>query len=346
MKRAATLVALLFPCLHVFAASESSDAIINLLNSRFAGSSSAYVKAASIVARDARRGAPLQQFLLAILARDPSAPACARLTDAERLAYFEATRPRIRALAERKDNALAWYLLYLENGDTNHLVRAAAKGNVQALNALGTQRLVQVLEHPSGDDAADRAVFESCLAAFERAAATDDANAINSVGICRQSGYGCDVDEQAAFDCFKRAAELEHPEAINNLARFYREGIVVEKDLAAALKLFRESAMMGSQSGMLNYALALLRGEGTPVDAVRAVELLERIASHGDIAAMAQLAGVYASGAPGVEPDSNKAAVWTMRTRASSGDANALRWLKGVGQALPVHDDAKSGGER
>ena len=71
------------------ASSESSDAILRLLNSRSAGSPLRYAQAASVVAADAKRGLPLQQFVLAIIAGDPDAPSAARIPDEQRKAFLD-----------------------------------------------------------------------------------------------------------------------------------------------------------------------------------------------------------------------------------------------------------------
>ena len=180
------------------ASSESSDAILRLLNSRSAGSPLRYAQAASVVAADAKRGLPLQQFVLAIIAGDPDATSAARIPDEQRKAFLEGSRPKIKALAEEKGNAFARYLLYLESGDVDQLERAAAGGNVQALNSLGTKRLTAALERP--DEPGSRAAMEQAFGFFRRAAATGDANAFNNVGICLMNGYGCERDEAGALE--------------------------------------------------------------------------------------------------------------------------------------------------
>lgn len=319
------------------ASSESSDAILRLLNSRSAGSPLRYAQAASVVAADAKRGLPLQQFVLAIIAGDPDAPSAARIPDEQRKAFLEGSRPKIKALAEEKGNAFAWYLLYLETGDVDQLERAAAGGNVQALNSLGTKRLTSALERP--DEPGSRAAMEQAFGFFRRAAATGDANAVNNVGICLMNGYGCERDEAGALECFRKAGESGHPEAVNNEGRFHREGIVVEKSFEAAFNCFRRSAAQGNTWGQLNYALALMRGEGAPRDVNRARELLVCIAMKGVPQAMDVLADLYERGDDGVEADAMESAVWTVRARAARGDENAAKWLDANGKRL-----GKSGG--
>ena len=315
-----------------WAAGGGTDAIVRLLNSRSSGSPQRYAAAAAAVAEEAAGGAPLQQFLIAVISRDRDAPRAAKLTEEVRSRYLENSKDRIAALAKEKNNALAWYLLALEANDRDMLERAASLGNVQALNALGTMKLMQVIDRGTGS-AEDEAAMKEGFECFSRAAESGDANALNSLGLCRQNGYGCEKDEARAFECFKKAAAMKHPEATNNLGRFYREGIVVEKDLAEAARCFEKSASMGELWGQLNYATALMFGEGLPKNERRAVELLESIAKRGNAEAMDFLSKCYSQGLGGLEPDPGKAAVWMVRARAARGDANAVKWLKVNGES-------------
>ncbi|MCR5414674.1 MAG: sel1 repeat family protein [Kiritimatiellae bacterium] len=324
-------------CATLFAASafgaDGEEPVLDVLNLRTGGSPVRYARAVKRVADDARKGRLLQRYIAAILADDPSVPEDARISEAERIEWLEKTRERMVYLAEKKNNPLAWYLLYLETGDIEKLDRAVAGGNVQAMNARGTALVSRVLAHP-GDPEADRKDLETAFSLFSKASKSDDANAFNNLGLCYMNGYGCRKDEEKALEAFRTAAEQGHAEAVNNEGRFYREGIVVEKDLEEALRCFRRSASAGNEWGQLNYALAILRGEGTKPDGARAAEILDCLARKGRLEAMDVLAGVYRDGAPGIEPDSAEAAVWMMRARAARGDANAVKWLESSGKAI------------
>ena len=121
-----------FAALAAFAVPEAESgpgAIIRLLNSRAAGSPRTFVQAAEVVARDAAKGHPLQQYVIALLQGDPLMPESARLFPATRERYLRSARDRIRALAEQKGNSLAWYLLSLDGNDESMLKKAADGGN-------------------------------------------------------------------------------------------------------------------------------------------------------------------------------------------------------------------------
>ncbi len=315
---------------------EDSDAaaIAALLNSRSSGSPQRYAAAAARVAQGAAEGKVLQQFLIAVVSLDPDAPRAAQLTEETRSRYLGNSRPKIAELAKEKNNPLAWYLLSLEANDMEMLRRAADLGNVQAMNALATIRLMDVIDRGVTGGEAEESVMRECFALYSRAAAHGDANALNSLGLCCQNGYGCVQDDAKAFEYFKKAAEKNHPEAYNNLGRFYREGIVVEKDPAAAVRCFEKSAGMGEQWGQLNFATALMTGEGIGKNERRAIELFESIAKKGNADAMEFLSRCYSKGLGGLEPDAHLAAVWLVRARAARGDKNAVKWLEVNGETV------------
>lgn len=349
---------------------KSSNAIARLLNSRASGSPKGYAEAAEIVAKDAKAGRPLQQFVIALVSGEANAPEAARLSKELRKEYLDQSRDKIKALAENKGNALAWYLLSLENNDLQMLKRAADGGNVQALNAFGTITLTQALGNP-GVAAEDREkIVRKSFQYFKRAADQDDPNGLYNLGMCYLNAYGVDRDRDKAFTCFRTAAEAGHPEAINNIGGFYRDGVVVERDLVIATRWFRKSAEMGNDYGQLNYALALQRGEGVEKDLVKAVEIFRGSAEQGnaeamnaygmclffgegvekDLAAavawykraaalgfplaMDNLATCCSLGVGGMEKSERAATVWKVRGRAARGDSNAMVWLQKNGESV------------
>ncbi len=357
---AAALAAMAFAGL---ADDKSSAAIIRLLNSRAAGSPKEYVEAAKIVSADAAAGRPLQQFLMGVITTDRGLPDDLRISDEERKQYLARSRDKIRLLAEKKNNALAWYLLSVEKNDLGNLKLAVNGGNVQALNAWGTIKLTEALRSTTVDTNKLESVLVDCFNCFKKAADMGDANGLYNLGMCHLRGYGCLPDKHLAFKCFRASAEKGHPEAINNMGGFYRDGIVVRRDLVMATKFFERSAKLGNDYGLLNYALALQRGEGVEKDAERAVEYFKdaaergnaeamnaygmcfhvgngvekdhttavrwfsAAASHGFPPAMENLSSCYELGL-GVRRDTDAATVWKVRAMAARGDRNAAEWLR------------------
>ena len=350
-------------------ADDSSSAIIRLLNSRASGSHKTFAAAAETVARDAAEGRPLQQYVVALVADDPAFPPSAKPSEEVRKKYLDGARGKITALAERRNNPLAWYLLSLEKNDLKMLERAAEGGNVQALNAWGTITLTEALGNPGiGTNDIGR-ILKKSVDCFGKAAAKKDPNGLYNLGMCYLRGYGVERSENMAFDCFRTSAEAGHPEAINNIGGFFRDGIVVRKNVATATRWFRKSAELGNAYGELNYALALQRGEGVDKDEKLAAEMLSssarrgnpeamnayamclysgagvekdqasavqwyrRSASYGFPPAMDNLGSCYERGA-GVAKDPVLSTVWKVRARAARGDRNAAAWLSQNGHSL------------
>lgn len=353
----------------LFADSEkSANALLRLLNSRAAGSPRAYEEAAKIVREDAERGGVIQRFVLAVVSRDEDAPAAARLGDARREEYLSSSRDKLLKLAKESDNALAWYVLSMENNDMTMLEQAAAGGNVQALNAFGTIRLTAAFKDATLSTNALERIQKRAYKCFKWASDQGDANGLYNLGMCLMNGYGCRRDVKMAFDCFRVAAEQSHPEAINNIGGFFRDGVVVRKNPELSVVWFKKSCELGNEFGMLNYALALLSGEGVEKNQPGAVKLLrylaekrdnpegmnlygvcfmrgtgvakdektafswfEKSAAGGLARAMDNLSICYERGI-GVEEDAAKAMFWKMRARASAGDRAAAEWLESNGQ--------------
>lgn len=339
------------------------DALVKLLNSRSCQSPKAYAVAAEQVREAAEKGGLLQRYVIAIVSEDENAPAAVKLSPERRRVWLDASRDKIRQLAEQKDNALAWYLLSLERNDVTALRRAAQGDNVQALNAWGTILVSEALSTSVTNAAKAESALKEGYLSFSRAAGKKDANGMYNLGMCHLQGYGCKPDAARAFEWFCVAAENGHPEAINNIGGFYRDGIVVMTNAEMSVRWFKKSAELGNPYGQLNYALALQRGDGVEKDEKAAAELLKssaeqdcaeamaaygmcfhagrgvkqdaeeafkwfkRSAEAGFPPAMDNLAICYERGT-GTQKDVLKSALWKMRSRAAMGDPDARAWAE------------------
>jgi len=345
------MFALVFAPFAFAASMGQSESMVRLLNSSASQGPKLFEAAAERVSSDAKIGLPLQRFMMAV---HPDLPEKYRLDEETRKKYLESSRPKIRQLAEQRDNPLAWYLLALETDDVEMLERAANGGNIQALNAWGTFLL-------------GKGELEKAFKCFKSAAAKKDPNGLFNLGMCYMQGVAGEPNEKLAFECFRTAAEMGHPEAINNIGGCYRDGIVLEKSAEMSVQWFAKSAELGDMYGQLNYALALQRGEGVPADEVKAAELLKasaiqgcpeamnvygmcffagrgvardpmlavawfrRSAAEGFPPAMENLAECYDRGV-GVEKNAMTSTVWKMRSRAAQGDKAAAEWLETISQ--------------
>ena len=223
----------------LFGAMSSSDAVVRLLNAPTSCGAKVYAEARAVVARDAKAGKPLQQFVYGVT------------TDDRELAkrYLDASRGKIRELAERKGNPLAWYLLSLEKNDFACLQKAADGGNVQALNALGSIAVSEAFDRTGADTNRLERILKRSFDCFRRAAKQRDPNGFVNLGTCYLRGFGCPPDWDMAVRCYRAAAELGHPEAMDNLSAAYQFGHGVRKD--AGLSLYwamRARALRGDEA--------------------------------------------------------------------------------------------------
>ena len=341
---------------------DPSNAILRLLNSKASGSMRGYAEAAAEVAEEARKGRTVYEFVIAVISRDPDAPAAAKLDQETRETYLARSRAPIQKLANANNNAMALYLLSLDAGDTNLLRRAADAGNVQAENAWGSYIFSQAMIHARTTNELEE-VMGQAFGYFKRAAGEGDANGLYNMGMCHWRGLGVPKNESSAFNCFRAAAEKGHPEAINNIGAFFRDGIVVEKDDVLATKWFAKSASYENAFGQFNYALALRRAEGCPQDMAAAAALLKKASDAGCVEAinvygvalwkgegtdpdpktafklfmkaagtgyppaMENVSTCYEKGV-GVKADERLALEWKIRSKAAQGDRNAQAWLQ------------------
>ena len=202
------------------AAMSSSEAVATVLNSRNACGAKKFAEAKEIVEREAREGKPLQQFVVGVTTDDPEL----------KRHCLDASRDKIRMLAEKKDNPLAWYLLSMEKNDFKLLQKAAKGGNVQALNALGTIATQEAFARGTVSSNALERILKRSYDCFRQAAAQRDPNGFINLGTCYLRGFGCKQDMALAFACFKAAAEAGHPEGMDNMSACYQFGHGIEKN--------------------------------------------------------------------------------------------------------------------
>ena len=225
--------------LFLFAAMSSSDAIVRVLNAPTSCGKRVYEEAREIVERDAADGKPLQQFVVGVT------------TDDKKLAakYLDASRDKIRAMAERSNNPLAWYLLSMEKNDFVALQKAADGGNVQALNALGSIAISEAVARQTSDTNRTERILKRSYQYFCRAARQRDPNGFVNLGTCYLRGFGCKPDLDMAFRCFKAAAEMGHPEAMDNMSAAYQFGHGVPKSETKSLYwAMRARALRGDKA--------------------------------------------------------------------------------------------------
>lgn len=209
----------------MLAAMSSSEAIVHLLNSPTSCGRDVYAEAREVVARDAKDGKPLQQFVVGVTTDDKALAEKCLLS----------SRAKIREMAESNGNPMAWYLLSVERNDVGCLQKAADGGNVQALNAIGSLIVSEATSRRNCDTNEQHASLRRAFRCFQKAVRQKDANGFVNLGTCFLRGLGCRRDMEAAVRCFEAAAAMGHPEAMDNLSAAYQFGHGVDADAEKSL---------------------------------------------------------------------------------------------------------------
>lgn len=255
----------------------SQELIEEFLSARFTENPVRYERAAKAMIAEAAEGRALHQFLLAAVSDEPTYPASQRISAELVAEYLKANRRRISAIADQKENPLALYILFLENGNSDYLKRAAEGDCVYALNELGMRMMDDARRRNFA--ASTSGILRKSFWYFSRAAEKNDAAGYYNRGICYMNGYGCKASNAEAFSDFSRAAELNHPGAKNILGEMYRDGVSVDKSSQTAEEYFAASAKTGNPYGCYNYAMMILSSNAVNKEASKAVKILERAAS-------------------------------------------------------------------
>lgn len=219
----------------------SADAVAVVLNSRNATDKRTFEAATELLERDAKDGKALQQFVVGIMTKD---------RDLSKR-YLDASRGKIRTLAEKKNNALAWYLLSMESNDIELLKKAVAGENVQALNAFGTIS-IQEAKSRAGTSSNDlQRIMREGYDCFRKAAMRQppDPNGCVNLGMCHLNGFGCEQDAKKGFELLLSAAEAGHLDGMDSVADCYRHGRgVARNDELALLWEMRARAARGDEA--------------------------------------------------------------------------------------------------
>lgn len=266
------------------------EVLEEFLDARSAESPIRYARAAKGVASLAAEGKSLHQYVLAVTSKEADFPVSVEISQKDLENYLLKNRRKIAQLAQKDDNALAYYLLSLDKKDKNLLRKAAKGGNVYALNELGAMIVAEVNSRRHSVLSANKKFYES-FEYFSRAADKRDPSALYNLGVCYLNGYGCTKDAAKAIETLTRAADMNHPRAMNALGELYRDGVDVEKDIAKALSFFADSAKSGNSYGQYSYAMALFEDGGTSgTNAATAVSLLRMSANQRNLKAMNEYA--------------------------------------------------------
>lgn len=195
------------------------------------------------------------------------------------------------------------------------LARRAAKGDVEAQDALGTLHL------STCQDKNDPAKGISLLT---QAALQGNSHAQQRLGEAYQHGTAVAKNEATAIAWFEKSAAQGNPKARNNLGIFYMSGKLVAKDPATAARLFQAAAEQGLAEAAFNLATMYDQGFGVAQDYRSARKWYQQAAEGKDADAEYRLGMLLEQGLGG-EKDQEAALHWMQRAAANGSEEAQLK---------------------
>ncbi len=161
-----------------------------------------------------------------------------------------------------------------EQKAVDYLTKASEQDHTAA-----QRNLAIALENQSSTDK------NKIISLYEKAAAKDDAYALNNLAVCYLLGDGIRQNVKQAVKHFEKAVKLGDDYAMVNLADCYAIGNGVTKNDKKAFELYKQAAEKNNVDGIRNMADCLLNGIGTKQDFKLAMEMYKKAADFGDIKA-------------------------------------------------------------
>ena len=244
--------------------------------------------------------------------------------------------------------AFDWYSKAAEQGiadaqtkadsllDTVLLLKAAAKGNAEAMLELGI-RFEQGKKIPKD--------LKESLKWYRKAAESGDAEAQFKLAQKYINGLGVSKDETEAVKWYRKAAEQDNAEAQFQLGKSYENGIGIKQDYSEAFQWYSkaaeqghadaqskadflrdvvrllEKAGRGDAEAMFKLSICFENGESIAKDLSEALHWIRKAAEQGHLQAQYKLALDYENGT-GVRADFSEAAKW-YRKAAEQGHVEA-----------------------
>ncbi|MEM7318765.1 MAG: SEL1-like repeat protein [Pseudomonadota bacterium] len=200
--------------------------------------------------------------------------------------------------------------------------RAVAECTAALRDYPGTPRFLFQLGR--AHDRAER--YGEARDAYNQAAESDYAIAMNSLAYLYAHGEGVAKDKATAAYWYERAAQNEHVPAMMNIAQALADGDGVDQNHERALYWFTYAANFGNAAAMNRVGHYHWNGYGTPRDMQEARVWLERAASRGHATASFNLAVFYDEDAHSGRRDPERSAQYLLQA-VSGGSKAALRAL-------------------
>lgn len=147
----------------------------------------------------------------------------------------------------------------------------------------------------------------------KKSADQDYPNALYSLGVCYQFGYGVEEDKKEAFRFYERAAEKGgYSYAYYQLASMFASGLGVERNSEKAFENYLKAAELGKKEAFFTVALAYQIGDGVKKDFKQAYQWYKKAADGGDTNAMNNIGAMYDNG-QGFAKNDREAFKWYLK---------------------------------
>ena len=175
----------------------------------------------------------------------------------------------------------------------------AKKGNAEAIYKIG-----RMFEAGQGSLKAD---MKKALTCYEKAAAKNNAAAINHLAGMYMTGHGVEADIDKALEFYKKSAQLGNSDAMCNMGILNENGIGFEENYKDAMSWYQQSAEKGNAAGMFNLGRILCITKNEAFDFKKGISWLEKAADAGSTSAMIILGNKHKGGSLGQKNNLKKA---------------------------------------
>lgn len=203
----------------------------------------------------------------------------------------------------------------------------AKKGSAEALYKIG-----RMFEAGQGSLKAD---MKKALTCYEKAAAKNNAAAMNHLAGMYMTGQGVEADIDKALELYKKSAELGNSDAMCNMGMLEEKGLINGANLAKAEDWYHRAAEAGNTVGM--YRTGKKYTDVYDRDYKKALKWLEKAAAGGNSSAMILLGHLYASYSSYISRDMKKASSYYFAA-AAKGNNEALRTIIETGKGNNCDD--------
>ena len=119
--------------------------------------------------------------------------------------------------------------------------------------------------------------FDAVVSELKRKSHDGDNEAALLLGFAYQDGIGVNEDYQKAFEYHSKAAAKENAAAINALGLLYSHGYGVEKNVDIAMNYYQQALEHGYYNAAVNMAFHYKNGDGINKDLAKLMQIIYQI---------------------------------------------------------------------